>query len=115
MRSGLALAVGLILGACAQAPETRGGLGAPAPAASPSAQKTSTTEPAASPTLTSPQTPAAPTPTATTPGPVTVTFTSVRSPVSRGGTGQVTVSSSANMSCSITVTYASGPSSAQGL
>jgi len=40
----------------------------------------------------------------------TTTFTSVRSPVSRGGTGQVTVRTNAGASCSITVTYSSGPS-----
>ena len=115
MRSGLTLAVGLILGACAQAPETQARFGAPAPTTSPSGVETSTKAPAASPTLTSPPIPSTPTPTAPTPRAVTVTFTSVRSPVSRGGTGQVTVSSSADTSCSITVTYSSGPSSAQGL
>jgi hypothetical protein len=45
----------------------------------------------------------------------TITFASVTSPVARGGTGQVRVTSAPNVTCSITVTYASGPSTAQGL
>ncbi|MDQ2913096.1 MAG: hypothetical protein M3T56_07550 [Chloroflexota bacterium] len=47
--------------------------------------------------------------------PVGVAFTSVRSPVSRNGTGLAAVSTAPNISCSIVVTYKSGPSSAQGL
>ncbi len=47
--------------------------------------------------------------------PVGVVFTSVRSPVSRNGTGLAAVSTAPNTSCSIVVTYKSGQSSAQGL
>ncbi|HYY53976.1 MAG TPA: hypothetical protein VFA01_01225 [Candidatus Dormibacteraeota bacterium] len=42
-------------------------------------------------------------------------FVSVRSPVSRGGVGQVTVSTKPLAACTIVVTYKSGPSGAQGL
>jgi hypothetical protein len=47
--------------------------------------------------------------------PTQVSFTSVRSPVSRGGTGLVNVTTAPNMACTITVTYKSGPSQAVGL
>jgi hypothetical protein len=57
----------------------------------------------------------APATAATTPKPVGVVFTSVKSPVSRNSTGSVTVSTAPNISCTITVTYKSGPSEAQGL
>ena len=56
----------------------------------------------------------APATAAPTPKPVVV-FTSVKSPVSRNSTGSVTVSTAPNVSCTITVTYKSGPSEAQGL
>ncbi len=44
-----------------------------------------------------------------------VSFTSVRSPVPRGGEGMVTIKTSPTTSCSISVIYASGPSRASGL
>jgi micrococcal nuclease len=49
------------------------------------------------------------------PAPAGLTISSVRSPVSRGGTGQATIHTAANADCSITVRYKSGPSTAQGL
>src|SRR5688572_4430313 len=52
----------------------------------------------------------APATVAPTAKPVGVVFTSVRSPVSRNGTGLVTISTAPNISCAITVTYKSGPS-----
>jgi micrococcal nuclease len=39
----------------------------------------------------------------------------VKSPVSPGGTGQVTVATAPNATCTIVVTYMSGASRAQGL
>jgi len=57
----------------------------------------------------------APATAASTAKPVGVVFTWVRSPVSRNGTGLVAVSTAPNVSCTILVTYKSGPSSAQGL
>jgi hypothetical protein len=45
----------------------------------------------------------------------TLQFLSVTSPVPRGGSATVAVQATASASCSITVTYKSGPSSAQGL
>jgi hypothetical protein len=62
-------------------------------------------------------TPAAPTPVTAAPTakPVGVVFTSVRSPVSRNGTGLAAVSTAPNISCTIVVTYRSGASTAQGL
>jgi hypothetical protein len=57
----------------------------------------------------------APATAAPTAKPVGVIFTSVRSPVSRNGTGLAAVSTAPNMSCTIVVTYKSGASTAQGL
>jgi hypothetical protein len=45
----------------------------------------------------------------------TLQFVSVTSPVSRGGSATVVVQTSPAASCTIVVTYKSGPSSAQGL
>lgn len=44
-----------------------------------------------------------------------LTIVSVRSPVSRGGEGAVTIRTAPNTPCVITVTYSSGPSKAVGL
>jgi hypothetical protein len=44
-----------------------------------------------------------------------VAFVTVLSPVTRGSNGQVTIRTRPGASCSITVTYSSGPSSEQGL
>ena len=44
-----------------------------------------------------------------------LTFVSVRSPVSPGSEGLVTIHTSPNTYCAITVIYKSGPSKAQGL
>ena len=70
--------------------------------------------PIVSPTITSTAR-VTPTPTPAAPSPtVSVVFVSVRSPVSRGGVGQVTVSTKPLAACTIVVTYKSGPSGAQG-
>jgi hypothetical protein len=96
------------------------GAGLPTPARTASASPRPTA-PSASPSptaapapLASPATTASTSPSPTT-APVVVTFTLVKSPVARGSTGQVNVTSAPNLSCSITVSYASGPSTAQGL
>jgi micrococcal nuclease len=47
--------------------------------------------------------------------PATMAFAYVRSPVTRGSTGEVTVRTTPGAICSITVTYSSGPSTEQGL
>jgi hypothetical protein len=67
--------------------------------------------PTAAATLPTPTTPPA------TPSlpPAAVRFTSVKSPVSRGGTASASVATTAGASCSIVVTYKSGPSTAAGL
>ncbi len=52
---------------------------------------------------------------ATTPALGAVRFTSVRSPVVRGGTGRVAVATAPGAACSITVLYRSGQSVADGL
>jgi cell division septation protein DedD len=54
-------------------------------------------------------------PTTPPPPPATLRFTSVKSPVSRGGTASASVATTAGASCSIVVTYKSGPSTAAGL
>lgn len=59
--------------------------------------------------------PTIPTSTPFTPNPGGVFFTSVRSPVARGQQAGVTVSTVPSRVCAITVTYKSGPSTAQGL
>ena len=56
-----------------------------------------------------------PTPAAQQAPPGTLQFVSVTSPVSRGGSATVVVQTSPAASCTIVVTYKSGPSSAQGL
>jgi hypothetical protein len=91
-----------------------------APSTAPATQAPATSAPAtAAPVTAAPVTQApatrAPATVAPTAKPLGVVFTSVRSPVSRNGTGLVTVSTAPNISCTITVTYKSGPSSAQGL
>lgn len=67
----------------------------------------------------SPSLPPSTNPRATGPAPTSasgqVSFTSVRSPVARGSAAQVVVRTASGASCSITVTYRSGPSAAQGL
>ena len=59
--------------------------------------------------------PSTPPPTTPPPPPLAVRFTSVKSPVSRGGTASVSIATTAGASCSIVVTYKSGPSTAAGL
>jgi len=90
-----------------------------APAAPTATAAPQTTPPTQAPATEAPATPApaarAPATVAPTAKPVGVVFTSVRSPVSRNGTGLVTISTAPNTSCAIRVTYKSGPSSAQGL
>jgi hypothetical protein len=92
----------------------------PGRAAQASAPTSSTAKPG--PTATTPTpTPEPPTirpsttPPTTPPPPPALRFTSVTSPVSRGATASAAVATNAGTSCSIVVTYKSGPSTAAGL
>jgi outer membrane biosynthesis protein TonB len=89
----------------------------PAPTATPAPTPTAT--PTAGPTPPPTQVPAAPQPTvpptAAPPPPAPTTITSVTSPVSRNSYATVNARTARNASCSVTVTYNSGASTAQGL
>ena len=88
---------------------------APAPRAQAPTTAPATAAPATAVPATAPPATAAAATVAPTSKPAGVVFTAVRSPVSRGGTGLVTVSTAPTAPCAITVTYKSGPSTAQGL